>query len=409
MSDRIDAAAFASLCAPVPAADFVSLLLRTGFSAEAYRDAYGDLTPLDWNATQALAHFLQHGLDERRDAPLTLNRQALVTLARLVPRDSAFKAKLLTRLARHLFDNTAHPYGPAIAERWPDIRALARAGARPYFVAGDSHSNQYALTGTRDAAWLLPIHLLCTAGSARGLANPASRSGYGKHLRQAVEIIRTLPGGDELPFLLQFGQVDIEFVYHFRRVTDGQRTLSLDDYRAFCDTTLERYIGFVTEMFNPPQRLNVFLVSVFPPAVSDAAWRAGYVNDDIARHEEVMLPAAELPAGIRAPEIADLATGIRALEIADLRQRTGMHAHYNAGLRAACRRHGFRFIDGFTPFLGPDGLLDPRYVIPERGGAEHHLDSRATYGAIAGMIWTCIDAMGPAPMLRSGQSPQSPP
>jgi hypothetical protein len=86
-----------------------------------------------------------------------------------------------------------------------------------------------------------------------------------------------------------------------------------------------------------------------------------------------------------------------------------MHAHYNAGLRAACRRHGFRFIDGFTPFLGPDGLLDPRYIIPERGGAEHHLDSRATYGAIAGMIWTCIDAMGPAPMLRSGQSRQSPP
>jgi hypothetical protein len=396
MSDRIDAAAFASLCAPVPPADFVSLLLQTGFSAESYRDAYGDLRPLAWNAAQALAHFLRHGLDERRDAPLTLNRHALVALARLQPSDDAFKAKLLTCLARHLFDNTGHPYGPAIAERWPDIRALARAGSRPYFVAGDSHSNQYALTGTRDAAWLLPIHLLCTAGSARGLANPASRSGYGNHLRQAVETIKTLPGGNELPFLLQFGQVDIEFVHHFRRVVNGQRTLSLDDYRAFCDTTLERYIGFVTGLFNPTQRLNVFLVSIFPPALSDAAWRAGYVNDDIARHEHAM-PAA------------DLADGIRALEIADLRQRTAMHAHYNAGLRAACRRHGFRFIDGFTPFLGPDGLVGPRYVIPEQGGAEHHLDSRATYSVLAGMIWTCLDAMGPAALLRSDPAPRSPP
>jgi hypothetical protein len=393
MSDSIDAAAFASLCAPVPPADFISLLLQTGFSPEAYRDAYGDLTPLNWNATQALAHFLHHGLDERRDAPLTLDRQVLVALARLQPRDTGLKAKLLTCLARHLFDNTAHPYGPAIAERWPDIRALAHEGGRPYFVAGDSHSNQYALTGTRDDAWLLPIHLLCTAGSARGLANPASRSGYGNHLRQAVELIKTLPGGDELPFLLQFGQVDIEFVYHFRRVMDGQRTLNLDDYRAFCDTTLERYVGFVTELFNSPQRLNVFLVSVFPPAVSDAAWRAGYVNDDIARHEQTM-PAT------------DLAAGIRGLEIADLRQRTEMHARYTAGLRAACRRHGFRFIDGFTPFLGADGLVDPRYVIPEHAGAEHHLDSRATYAVLAGMLWTCIDAMGPAVVLKSDQSPR---
>jgi hypothetical protein len=396
MSDSIDAAAFASLCAPVPAADFISLLLQTGFSAEAYRNAYGDLTPLHWNATQALAHFLHHGLDERRDAPLMLNRQALVALSRLQPHVTGLKAKLLTCLARHLFDNTAHPYGPAIAERWPDILALAHEGARPYFVAGDSHSNQYALTGARGAGWLLPVHLLCTAGSARGLANPASRSGYGNHLRQAVEQTAALRGGGELPFLLQFGQVDIEFVYHFRRVMDGHRTLDLDDYRTFCDMTLERYIAFLTGLFSPSQRLNVFLVSVFPPALSDAAWRAGYVNDDIAQHEQTVPPA-------------DLAAGIRCLDIADLRQRTEMHTHFNTGLRAACRRLGFRFIDGFTPFLGADGLVDPRYVIPERGGVEHHLDSRATYAVLAGMIWTCIDALGPAPSLRNDQSPRSPP
>lgn len=47
---------------------------------------------------------------------------------------------------------------------------------------------------------------------------------------------RKSPGTDELPFLLQFGQVDIEFVYHYRRVSDGKRVLSLDDHRAFCDT-----------------------------------------------------------------------------------------------------------------------------------------------------------------------------
>lgn len=396
MSTVIDTAAFAADCAPLPAADFVRALLRTGFSPEAYRDAYGDLVALNWDATQALAHYLRHGLDERRRAPMTLDPQALLAFARLGPCDSGLKPRLLTALAEHLFDNIDHPYGAVITERWPVIGALARAGARPYFVAGDSHSNQYRLGGTRDSSWLLPIHLLCTGGSARGLGNPASRSGYGAHLRQALRGIDTLPGAADLPFLLQFGQVDIEFVHHYQRARDGKWALSLDDYRAFCDATLERYLAFITDLFPSSDRARVFVVSVFPPALSDDAWRQGYVNDDIARRED-------------APPAAELSAAIRLLRIADLRQRTEMHAHYNAGLRAACRRLGFRFVDGFTPFLGADGLVDPRYVVPEAGGAEHHLDSRQTYGTLATLIWHCMDAMGPPTVLRSDPAPQSPP
>jgi len=395
MSDTIDASAFASEFTPVQAADFIALLQQTGFSAEAYRDAYGDLASMNWDATQALAHFLHPGLDERRRAPLTLDRTALVTLARLPLRDASFKAKLLTSLGSHMFDNVEHPYGMAIVERWPDIRALAREAARPYFVAGDSHSNQYALTGTRDDSWLLPIHLLCAGGSAAGLGNPRSRSGYGSLLRQAVRFIENLPGANELPFLLQFGQVDIEFVYHYRRVRDAKRALDLDDYRAFCDTVLDRYIAYVTSLFAAADRLRVFLVSVFPPALSDAAWQQGYVNADIAERETTS-------------SVGELSAGIRELEIADLRQRTWIHAHYNDRLRTACRRHGWRFVDIFTPFLGTDGLVDPRYVVPETNGAEHHIDPCATYDVTAGLIWTCIDAIGQAKNLTTGPAPQLP-
>lgn len=275
MTRTIDPAVFASLCAPVPALDFIHLLQRTGFSAEAYRDAYGDLAALNWSTTQALSHFFLHGLDEQRIAPLALDHDALITLARLPLRDANFKAKLLGSLAGHLFDNVHHPYGLPIEQRWPIIRALARAGACPYFIAGDSHSHQYALMGTRNAAWMLPIHLLCTGGSAAGLGNPASRSGYGNLLRHAVHVIQTLPGADEVPFLLQFGQVDIEFVYHFQRVREARHRLSLDHYRAFCDTTLKQYIQFVTTLFGSPPRPSVALVSLFPPALSDAAWQQG--------------------------------------------------------------------------------------------------------------------------------------
>ncbi len=378
MNKAVDATVFAVVCAPAPAADFIGLLQQTGFSAAAYRDAHADLAALNWNQTQALSHYLHHGLAERRVAPITLNRDALVALARLPMLDRDFRARLLTGLGGRLFDHVAHPYGPAIANRWASIQALASAGARPYFVAGDSHSHQYALTGARAGDWLLPIHLLCTGGSAAGLGNAASRSGYGRLLRQAVRTIVSLPGADDVPFLLQFGQVDIEFVYHFRRVRDAAWTLSLDDYRAFCDTTLERYIRFATGLFQIPSRHRVALVSVFPPALSDAAWRQGYVNGDIAQRETTV-------------SVDRLRSGIARLEIANLRQRTDIHAYYNDRLRAESRRHGFGFIDGASPLLGADGLVASRYINPDTGGAEHHLDYRVTPAVVEGLIWTCID------------------
>ncbi|HUB16852.1 MAG TPA: hypothetical protein VMB34_33265 [Acetobacteraceae bacterium] len=389
MTAPIDPSAIAAECSPVSPQDFVDALLRTGFSVEAYRDAYADLASLGLNATDLLAHFLRHGLNERRSAPVAVDSHALTALARLPLRDADLKARLLSSLGTQLVHNAPDRFAPEIAARWPVLRTLTNQGARPFVIVGDSHSNQYRLMDARDGAWLLPLHILCTGGSARGLGNPTSHSGYGARLRHAAQCIDALPGTRDLPFLLLFGQVDIEFVYHFQRVRDGKRHLSLDDYRAFCDATLERYLAFLTKLFGPQDRSRVFLVSVFPPALSDAAWREGYVNDDIADRE------AALP-------LAELAAGIRLLEIADLRRRTDIHAQFNAGLRAACRRLGFRFVDNFTPFLGPDGLVDPRFVVPDTKGAEHHLDGRTTCDVVATLIWHCIDAMGTPRDLRTG-------
>ena len=289
MIDVVNAAAFASFCQPVPAAEFIDLLRRVGFSAEAYRNAYGDLAGMNWDAQHILWHLFHHGLDERRVAPLALDRQALVALSALPMQQGAFKAKLLTFLSRHLFDDIDIPDGTAIAERWDTISDLVREGGCPFFIAGDSHSSQYALAGTKYDSWMLPIHLLCTGASAAGLANPNSRSGYGNLLQQTIRTIQGLPSVDKMPFLLQFGQVDLEFVYHYRRARDAMQSLDLDDYRAFCDRTLERYIQFVSGLFAAPDRWRVFLLSVFPPALSDSAWREGYVNADIAHREMAAL------------------------------------------------------------------------------------------------------------------------
>ena len=382
MDTTLDPSVFAVRCAPASARDFLDLLQRTGFSPEAYRDHHADFASLNWGPTEALDHFLRHGLGERRDVPMTLDRDAFVALARLPIANTALKARLLTGLAQYLFADTGHPYGPAIGERWPAVRDLMPQGARPYFIIGDSHSGHLNLTGTRDAEWLLPIHLLCTAGSAAGLGNPASRSGYGPMLREAMKTIQALPGSDAMPFLIQFGQVDIEFVYHFRRVRDNRRALDLDDYRRFCDETLARYIRFVAEMFDPPGRKRVFIASVFPPALSDESWKRGHINDDISQRETDI-------------SVQELSAGIRELEVVNFRQRTEIHLHFNAQLKIACERLGFRFLDLATGFLGADGLLDPRYISPERQGFEHHLDTRQTYADLLRPIWQALDLTGP--------------
>jgi hypothetical protein len=144
---------------------------------------------------------------------------------------------------------------------------------------------------------------------------------------------------------------------------------------------MERYVRFVTKLFASARRRNVFLISVFPPVMSDDAWRAGHLNDDVVRRETDM-PFEQLTAGIRT------------LEVASLRQRTQIHAHCTQVLRAAARQHGFSFVDSFTPFLGPDGMADPQYMLAEGHGFEHHLDSRRTRRKLEELLWEIIAAVG---------------
>lgn len=374
---QVDPDHFASLCAPVPAAEFIGILARTGFSPLAYVAHYGDLAARNWDANEALHHYFRYGLAERRDAPMTLDWGALVELAYLPIQDTAFRARLLSTLARHLFDGCPHPGSPAFTERWQVVEVLADLGGRPYFIAGDSHSNLWALTGINDPAWLLPVHLLYTGASALGLGNAASRSGYGTLIRWAVDAVAALPGGDRVPFLLQFGQVDIEFVYHYRRIRDGKLALDLDDYRGFCDLVADRYVAFLESVFAAERRRHVHVLSVFPPALSDEAWKQGYANADIVARETDRT-------------LSEIADSVRGLRVASLPQRTGIHAYFNGRLADACQRLGFQWTDAFMPFLGPDGLVDQRYVVPEAGGAEHHLDGRQTSNVLERLVWEAI-------------------
>ena len=348
----IDTHAVTAEPSPVPPSVLVEALLKAGFSPEAYRDACDDLRSMP--PGQALGHYLQHGIFEARRFPFEVNQHAFLELAGLPFGNAEHKAQLLADVGRNMLRELAQPWGAAIAERWATISGLMPHGVRPYFIAGDSHSSHYAIAEAHGSEWLLPIHMLCHAGSARGLGNPSSTTGYGEQLRQSVDDIRSLPGTRDLPFLIQFGQVDIEFVHHFHRIRDNRRKLDLEAYRWFCAETVTRYMTYLTSLFEPAQRGNIFVISVFPPALSDQAWRHGHLNDVVVRVETGMTQQ-------------EMAAGIRTLEVANLQQRTEMHEYCNELLRNACGSHGFGFVDGFTPFLGPDRVADRKY--PEPGVA----------------------------------------
>ena len=206
-----------SECAPVPAEVFVDALLKAGFSPEAYRDAYGDLREHGMDATSTLGHYLRCGLLERRPVPIGLNWRAVADLGRLPIRNAEFRAQLLTSLLRHPLKDASRPFGPVITQLWPIVSNLA--GAQPSFIAGDSHSDHLAMTGWRTGDWLLAMHLMCSWRLGERPRQPCLAI---RLWRASATRVVPKPSMDCLartgPFLLQFGQVDIEFVYHFHRV-----------------------------------------------------------------------------------------------------------------------------------------------------------------------------------------------
>ena len=281
---------------------------------------------------------------------------------------------MLTFLSRNLFDHVGAADGTAIAERWDTIDDLVREGGCPFFISGDSHSFHYAVAGAKYDAWMLPIHLLCTGASATGLANPHSRSGYGRLLRQTIQPSRACPALMRYRFCCSSARSisNSSITIDASGTPDSPLTWTTTGHSA---TAPWHDISSLYPNCSPRRTGGAFSSSPCSrPRFRMRLGRRGYVNADIAHRET-------------AASVEELRSGIRGIEVASLRQRTAIHAYYNDILRAACDRYGFGFVDGMTSFLGADGVIDPRFVIPEAGGAEHHLDGRQTYHAISKLIW----------------------
>lgn len=284
--------------------------------------------------------------------------------------------------------------GPALPSRWlehwapsfaevggqallnePDkvssvVRHLTRQGARPMFVIGDSHSRLYLRRARGRRQFLAPFSSVRSGASARGLGNSKSILGAGADLSALVQGMRAT--GTEMPILLVFGQVDIEFVHIFKLIEAGATYDDPAVFDAFCDTTIDRYVTWLAQTLAPQERTRTFLAPVFPPALSDAAWAQGYVN-------------AHLGATYSSLDLDSLARALVGMEIASIQERADRHRVFNAKLRTKAALIGLTVLDDYEELYEGDRVAD-RFLGPPNG-SDHHLDHVAIRGPVVRRLW----------------------
>jgi hypothetical protein len=351
----------------VPVHTTAAALECCGFSVEAYVSANPDLRQLP-DADAAMMHFIAIGIDEGRQFPIRLDLDGLSALGELD------LAPEFTAAARAILVNNMIAPGASFWKRtapeqrafWARLIPILQGMASPYFIIGDSHSGLYRYVISSSMP-LLPVHVLTSACSAIGLGNPDSRSGAARRLEPLSDVI------DVVPVIFKFGQVDVEFVHAFRRIEAGHAVFDPNDFGEFCRRSVRSYVDFLQ---NFGRRRSHFVASIFPPTLSDEAWRQGYVNAHVAMIE-----------GDRPLE--ELRAGVRQLQVPSLPDRTRHHAQYNEILREQVDRAGLDFIDDFSPFIGPGGVVDPKFI-PLSAGRDHHLERPPTAPIIKRIIATVV-------------------
>jgi len=349
----------------------VDALLQAGFSPLAYRSAHDDLaSALDDDRASAM-HFVAYCGEDTRPFPMSLSLDGLRRLFELRA-PSHFKASVAVAVLNSVCTALSPIWSAPMSAQcafWSDLLAILRLAGTPYFVIGDSHSNLYRRIVPTEDRLFIPVHILCLASSAIGLSNPNSRSGAGSRLTQLATALKQVTDPSQIQMLFKFGQVDVEFVFNFDRIRNQRPEFREDEFHSFCQRSIDSYIEFVSTRFSANY---VNVVSVFPPALSDAAWRDGYTNAHIVDVES-------------SQRLDEIVAGVRNLEIPALPERTRLSALYNRLLEKKTVQTKLRFLNDFPYFLGRDRVLDPIFV-PNHKGADHHLEQKPTAPIIDRLI-----------------------
>lgn len=335
----------------------LAALAELGFDGAAYKARYEDLAAACPDGGEAL-HFVTYGLREGRIAPLNRSlKSALEMLPRLWPDPLQRLGLTLSLLAARSAELRRPEH---ILESLRELSSVIDA-FDTVAVIGDSHSWMFGGTGLN--GHVLVLHQLCSGASARGLANPKSRSRQDDVIKQFLGRLESSTRRP-VPAIFQFGQVDIEFVYNFSRITSGLNRFDHEHYLHFASDSAQRYVEALTSWSGAIwPRSAMCILGVGPPSIIDQHTPEGYINGHITQlHAE--------------DEVERVSAGVRRLEFPDLKTRTNLHREFNQLLSSACRAADLTFIDPFDRFTGSDGLVAEPFI-RAHGGSDHHIDPHA--------------------------------
>ena len=168
-------------------------------------------------------------------------------------------------------------------------------------IVGDSHTN-----------WLKfdnHVHLLCSAGSAKGLNNPKSTSGYNNL------IINHVKNNNYKHLLFLFGGVDVDFSFIHNLLKNPEL-----DYKKFNITVINNYLEFITNNFRDK---SVIILSVGLPVLDDEHLKTGLLNGHINALESI--------------NVANLNNDLLRVNLPNIFKRTEITLHFNQILKTQIR------------------------------------------------------------------------
>jgi hypothetical protein len=266
---------------------------------------------------------------------------------------------------------------------FPQENTETKYGMGAGLIIGDSHSAFYMHPEFIASLGMFPLHAFCSGGSARGLSNSSSKSGYGNSILSYLDSDRFQKNSSIKFIMFKFGQVDIEFVHNFSRIKHQSKHFDLQESGEFITQTVSLYFAFLRKVKTlVGDTIPIVVCSVFPPALLNDHIITGYSNGHIAFLEE------QAEADLLKQQLA-------ILEYGNLHQRTTLHRLFNTICVKECQALNLLVLNDFDIFINKrSGLIDRQYT-PESKGRDHHIDfhvsavqpaRRSLLGSLADMI-----------------------
>lgn len=330
-----------------------SLIIGSGFSVESYLKKNADLARHNMSQEGLVMHWVHDGIFEWRPDSFDFKPKGILRLRRYT-RNSNFKYVgdlVFSRYLAHILQSEGLGRTLQVFNRMRSNREV------PLLAIGDSHiTHPYAAIFPLPHVDVVPIVYTCRAGSAKGLANPQSRSGYNQKIRALLTDLATLENGS-VPVLFKFGQVDVEFVFSFKRMKNRELSFNMDAAHSYIESVVDEYVEFLRDAVSADLVPQVFVSGVFAPTLHDEAVQRGYFNPHVASLEDI--------------EEGEYLALCSEMEHPPLTERLRMHQYFNEILKKKIKQNGLNFIDDGHFLLDSDGSVLPQFV--NRFVDDHHI------------------------------------